>query len=288
MYIHDDTEKSDNDKERDKVNMTGSTNDGNKEEENKEEEKEQETEEETTEEETEEENKEEDNKEEDDKEEEKKELTAEQKQITKLEKTIERLTKRVDKTAGERNETRKELAAAKAALEAKLKDGEIALTEEEVERRAEEKAKRKVAETEFENAQKKLIKEATKIDPKFMTKINELAEDVSPLPGYMIGILEELDNGGAVLNYLTDNPDEYEEIYTLSPTRMATRLAKVSDTLEKAAKPKPKNISKVPPPNEPIKGGNKSPNVLSDKMPMDEWVRLRNQQSEDRRKQKMR
>ena len=281
MFIHD-GEKSDNDKERDKVNMTGTTS-----EEKEPETKEEETNEEENEEESETEEENEDNKEET-KEEEKKELSEEQKEIAKLKKTIERLNKRVDKTSGERNETRKELAAAKAALESKLKDGEVALTEEEVERRAEEKARAKLAETEFKRAETKLINEATKIDAKFMSKVNEMAEEVAPIPGYMIGILEELDNGGAVLNYLTDNVEEYEDIHLLPPGKMSLKLARIADKLENAAKPKPKQISKVPAPNEPIKGGNKSPSILTGKESMEDFVRIRNQQVEERRKAKLR
>lgn len=281
MNIYD-GEKSENDKERDKITITGSTS----------EEKETETKEEETNEEEENENEEvegeKDEEKETDKEEETKELSDEQKQIAKLTKTIERLTKRVDKTSGERNETRKELATAKAALDAKLVDGEIALSEEEVERRAEIKANDKMANAEFNRAQAKLIKDATKIDNKFMSKVNEMADEVGQLPGYMIGILEELDNGGAVLNYLTDNVEEYEDIHMLPPGKMALKLGRIADKLEAATKPKPKPISKAPAPNEPIKGGNKSPNILTGKESMDDFVRIRNEQTEARRKAKLR
>lgn len=229
----------------------------------------------------------EDNKE-DDKENEVKELSAEQKTIKKLEKTIERLQKRVGRTTGERDANKKELNEAKAALDAKLKDGEQPLTEEEVERRATAKANQTIAEKEFDNAQKKLIADAKKIDPDFMRKVNEMAEDVSPIPPFMIGALEDIENGGAVLSYLTNNVDEYEELFGLNPAKMVNKLNKISEKLLEEAKPKKKAISKVPKPNETIGGGTKSPTVLSDNMPMDEWVRKRNEDAANHRKAKMR
>lgn len=278
------------DLERDKIKLTGSTTEKEKtEEENTETEEEvetEETEEETTEEEAE--KTEEEVKEEETEDETKTELTEDQKKIAKLERTVERLTKRVGKTSGEKAAIAKDLAAAKKSLEIKIKEGEQPLTEEEVERRSEDKANQKVAASEFKRAQNKLIKEATAIDKTFMAKVHEMAEEVSPLPGQMIGILEDIDNGGAVLNYLTDNVEEYEEIYQLSVVKMSNALNKIAKKLEDAAKPKPKQISKVPKPNEPIKGGNKSPLILTGKESMADFVRIRNQQAEERRKAKLR
>lgn len=209
------------------------------------------------------------------------------KTIAKLEKTIERLQRRVGKTTGEKGEIAKELNAAKASLEAKLAEGE-GLTEEEVERRAEDRANQLVAQKEFVKAVNKLADDATKIDKNFPTKIKLLAEEVSPIPSHMVAILEDLDNGAAILNHLSDNVDEYETIHILSPAKMATALSKIGNKLEQEKKPKPKQISKVPEPPETIKGGNSSPNILTGKESMDEFVRIRNQQTEERRKARLR
>lgn len=223
-----------------------------------------------------------------DEEKEKVELTAEQKSIAKLEKTIERLQKRVGRTTGERDTIRRELADAKAALEAKAPEDGKGLSEEEVERRANEKAKQIVADTEFNKAQQKLIKDATKLDKDFMKKIKEVAEDVAPMPDYMIGMLEDLDNGGAVLSYLANNPDEYEEVLSAgNAIKMTRRLDKISQQVAEAAKPAKKEISKVPAPNEPIKGNERSPMNLTGKESMDDFARIRAQQVEERRKLKM-
>lgn len=219
-----------------------------------------------------------------------KELTAEQKKIASLKKQVERLSRRVGKTAGERDQIRKDLNAAKASLDSKVKDGE-GLTEEEVERRAQVRATVIASEAAFQNAQNKLTKDAVKVDKDFVKKINDVAEDIGRIPGAMIGILEDLDNGGAVLANLASNPDDYEEIIAMPLPKMASRLAKLSDKLIEDAKPKVKKISKVPEPLDAIKGGSESPNVLSDKPnatkeSMEKFVKQRQAQTEARRKAK--
>lgn len=225
-------------------------------------------------------------------EEEKKELTAEQKEIERLKKQLDRAQRRIGKTSAERDTNKKKVAELQAALDKKIEEGEQPLTEEEVERRAELKAEKKVTETQFDNMQKSLISDAKKLDPKFMEKIGELAADVAPLPGFMIPALANLDheNGGAVLNYLTDNPDEYETILASDDaTKMLTKLIRISDKLHEASKPKPKKISKTPDPAKPLKGNQSSPSVLpSDPTKdMDKFVRVRAQQAEAHRKKKL-
>lgn len=209
------------------------------------------------------------------------------KEKAKLEKTIERLQKRVGKTTAEKNQIAQQLADATASLNAKVEEGK-GLSEEEVERRSNAKAEEKSLEREFNKAVSTLNKSATKVDKDFPAKIKELTEDVAPIPGQMIGILEDLDNGGAVLAHLASNPDEFEEIYELSLARMATRLSKLSDKLEEAGKEKPKKISKTPAPLNTIKGGEKSPSILpaNPTKNMAEYVQQRNIQVAERRKAK--
>lgn len=207
-----------------------------------------------------------------------KEVEKEAKSVEKLEKTIARLQKRLDKYNGVNKELQKELESAKLQLKAKQADGEVPLTEEDINKRAKQIAAEELINREFEAACNKLNKEATAIDKTFDKKVWAMAEDIGNIPSHMIGILDELDNGGAVLNYLTDNVDEAEDIYKLSPGKMAARLAKISNKLiEKKAKP----ISKVPPPIEPV-GGNSSKSAFD---PFDtktkndkEWIEHRNRQ----------
>lgn len=218
------------------------------------------------------------------------ELSPEQKAIKKLERTIERLQRRVGKTVGERDAIKKELAEAKAALETKVKEGEQPLTEAEVQRRAKELADQSLTEREFNNVQDKLIEDATKIDKNFMKKINDLAEEVAPLPSFMVGALGDLDNGGAVLNYLADNPEDYEDILKQlkKPTKLIASLIKISEKLIEDAKPKPKKISQVPDPPDKIKGSSSSPDILTGKESMEDFVRIRAQQEQARREARRR
>jgi len=224
-------------------------------------------------------------------EEEVKELTPEQKEIEALKKKLERAQRRAGKTAAERDENKKKVRELQAALDAKVAEGEQPLTEEEVNRRAREIANTELTTREFNQAQTRLIEEATKIDKTFMSKINDLAQDVAPLPEFFIGALNDLDNGGAVLNYLSDNPDDYEELLKKNnPMKVMKGLVDISNKLTEAAKPKPKKISNVPEPPKAIKGNSKSPDQLPPKPTenMAEFIRVRNMQEKAKREAKMR
>ena len=221
--------------------------------------------------------------------EETKELTEEQKTIQALEKKLERAQRRAGKTAAERDENKKLVKDLKAALDAKVAEGTQPLTEAEVNRRAKEIANTELTAREFNKAQEKLIDAATAIDKNFMSKVHELAADVAPLPEFFIGALDDIDNGGAVLNYLTDNPDEYEDLLKAdNPMKVMMGLVKISDKLIEAAKPKVKKVSQAPEPAKGLKGNTRSPNVLPAKPTenMAEFVRVRNMQAKQRREER--
>ena len=219
--------------------------------------------------------------------EEKEETKIDAKEVERLQKQIKRLEKRVGRTLSEKQEIAQLLADANAALAAKNESGE-GLTEEEVERRANIKAEEKSAERDFAKTINKLNKDAIKIDANFPDKIKDLVSSYGPVPGHMIAMLDDYDNGAAVLVHLAENDDEYEEIFQLPLAIQAKRLAKISDNLLEATKTKPKKISKVPDPIKGIKGSEKSPSMLPSKPTenMDEFVRQRRQQEADRRKAK--
>jgi hypothetical protein len=78
----------------------------------------------------------------------------------------------------------------------------------------------------------------------------------APIPSTMMSVIADLDNenGGAVLNYLTDNIEEAEELYAMSERKMTQRLIRISDKLKAnesqlgSAKPR----SNAPDPVRPI------------------------------------
>ena len=218
-----------------------------------------------------------DEKEEDDDDEEKEETDPD-----KLKRTIERLKKRIGKKTGSEKELKKELDELKNKLKALEEEGKPTLTEEDVETRAEKLAKEKQAQKEFDAACNRLADEAIKIDKNFNNKVQELAEDVAPIPGHVIGMLDDIERGGAVLNYLCDNPEEYEELLGMSMAKQAIRLSKLSEKV-KPVKPR-KEISKVPEVKEPVKPSNNSDVVvLSDKDDMATWIEKRNKQLAQKR-----
>lgn len=191
----------------------------------------------------------------------------------KYERERAKMQKRIDRLSAKQKTTEAENAELKRLLDAKIKDGEVPLTEDEVERRAELKAQEKADVREFNEAQARLIKAATKEDKDFMKNINEMAINIGKLPPVMIAILDDLDEKGKVLDYLSKNEDETEEIYKMSEAKMAVALAKLEVKLtKKTAKP----ISKIPAPNKPLGGGSKAPSTLNDSMSDADWISKRN------------
>jgi len=261
--------------EREKIEVTASENKITDEEDNENETEE--NNEEETEEKVEEEIKEEDNKksEEDNEEDE----VKEEDDPEKLKKTIERLKRRISTKSSSEKELKEQLVEIQSKLKKIEEDGASTLTEEDVKTRAAKEAEAIVAQREFDNACNRLAEEAEKIDKNFTSKVVELGEDYGKIPPVMIDILDDIKTGGAVLNYLCDNPEEYEKIRVMKPGRMATKLTEISEQL----KPKKavKEISKVPDPIKPVKQGSGSENgviTITGKEDMKEFVRKREEQ----------
>jgi len=250
----------------------------------------------------EEENKEEDEKDKDenkDEEEDKNKEETDEEKTARLAKEKEdrkqaRQQRKWDKLAAEKTAAERERDELKRRLEEKPVEG---LTEEEVERRAAEKVAEKLREKQLEDAKKEfedncdtLEAAAIKIDTNFPRKVQELAEDLGPIPRAVINTLAELDNknGGAVLNYLADNVDEAEEIYDLrnNERRLAIKLTRLSDKLKEEAKPVRRERSNVPPPITPVDGAVKDNNRITGKETQEEFNAKRARQIEERNKQR--
>lgn len=215
--------------------------------------------------------------------EEKEEQLEEEKKEAKTQADKDRIQRRIDREVAKRKTLEDENKELRAKLAAKP-DDENVLTEEDVEKRANQRALEMRARDNLERDQDKIVKQGEKADPKFIAKVNALAEDIGKMPPVIVGILADLDNGGLVLNYLTDNVDEAEKIWAMNPTRMALELKNIDI---KIAKKPEKKISKVPAPNDPVGGKGNNPEVLSDKDDMKDWVRKRNAQVEERKKARL-
>jgi hypothetical protein len=92
----------------------------------------------------------------------------------------------------------------------------------------------------------------------------------------MVNSLVEAENAPDIVYFLGNNLDEAERIAKLPAYAQAKEIGKLEDKL--LAKPK-KQISKAPEPINPVTSGKASNDtVLSDDLPLDEWVRRRNKQ----------
>lgn len=207
-----------------------------------------------------------------------------------------RIQKRIDRLTAENGNKDKEIERLKAQLKEQPVEG---LTEEEVERRAAAKAEQalkdkqaKDAEADFDKRNQGLYEAAKKADKAFENNVMELAEELNGVfPRELVYVLTDLDNenGGEVLSYLAlpDNVEEAVDILKLPPTKMMNKLIRISDKLKETKKAARKK-SAVAAPIEPVGEGNKRQrNVLppNPTQNIDEWVRIRNEQSAAYKKQ---
>lgn len=210
------------------------------------------------------------------------ELDAERK-AAKSQKEKDRIQRRMDKLTSEKKLAEAERDELRAKLEAKIADGDEVLTKEDVDKEARRIANETIAHNQFVEACNRIAEAAEKIDTDFNKKVNTMADDIGPIPSTMIAILDDLDNGGAVINELVNDVDEAERIYSLSPAKMALELAKISTKLS-APKKVVKEISKVPAPNSPLGAGSKAVKQLTDNMTDSEWIERRNADLSARRR----
>lgn len=223
-------------------------------------------------------------------EEQKKEREAKEKETAKAQRKQDRMQRRIDKAVAEKRVAEAEVARLKAQLEA---NPDQKLTAEEIEAQAEAKAAKKIADKELADIQKKfeddcevLAKAATKVDKDFNDKIHELADDIGPIPSFMIGILADMDNGGEVLAYIANDDELAEDVWKARPTKMTKMLVEISTKLADAKKKPKKQISRVEAPGEPVRGSRVTSAMLTeaDAKNMDTYVAKRQKMIAEKRK----
>jgi hypothetical protein len=225
-------------------------------------------------------------------EEQKKEREAKEKIEAKAQRKQDRMQRRIDAATAKAREAEAEIVRLKAVIEA---NPDQKLTAEEVEKLAEEKAAKKLAEakiTEINNEFQKLCdtlqKDANKLDKEFDDKINDIASQFGPLPSFMIGALGDLDNGAEVFTVIADDEELAEKLYGLvgKPSKLVKELVTISTKLLDAKKPKPKKLSAVPDPVTPVKGGRTVSNTITeaDTKNMESYVAKRQRQMMEKRK----
>lgn len=112
-------------------------------------------------------------------------------------------------------------------------------------------------------------------------QLNNMAQILGGIPTSLTEAAIESGNPHEVLYHLAKNPDEAARIALLPPTRQAVAVAKVAQGLNA-----PKRVSSAPPPITPkVNGMGAAPATLDDPgLSMEEWARLRNEQSKARRR----
>lgn len=112
-------------------------------------------------------------------------------------------------------------------------------------------------------------------------QLNNMAQILGGIPTTLTEAAIETGNPHEVLYHLAKNPDEAARIAMLPPTRQAVAIAKMASGLNA-----PKRVSSAPPPITPkVSGIGSAPASLDDpNISMEEWVRLRNEQSVRRRR----
>lgn len=164
------------------------------------------------------------------------------------------------------------------------------LTEEEVERRAVERAKEIARVNEFNKACNNIVeigkrdyKEEWDAAVQNLNMVGALGKDV---PTTFLENAIELRDPHKVLHYLGTNIEEGARIAQLPPTRMAMELARVEAALgNPPVEPKPP-VSKAPAPVIPVGGQakNAAPPSLDDPdLSADEWYALRAKQLQEKR-----
>jgi hypothetical protein len=106
-----------------------------------------------------------------------------------------------------------------------------------------------------------------------------------PISADMAEVIQDSDDGPALLYHLGKNPDIAEKIAQLPPKAAARELGKIEARLAyEREKAKPEKVSKAPPPPPKVEGANpgnlnvKPDDPDSDKLSDAEWARLRNKQ----------
>jgi hypothetical protein len=90
----------------------------------------------------------------------------------------------------------------------------------------------------------------------------------------LIETVLELDDAPRVMAHLAKNRDELYEVLELTPRQQALKLARISVAIESAGKQR--TVSTAPKPISPV-GTRTGATGLSDDLPMDEWIKRRNE-----------
>lgn len=177
--------------------------------------------------------------------------------------------------------TESEAPSAPTAPAAKADDGERRYTQAELQREA---AKLAALNTLNQKLEGMFQAGKTAHGAEFETRITAAAKAFPELANRvdLFAALADLDNGTDVYHALAGDLDQMDDVLSLDPLKLGMRLAKMS--AEVKAKPaRGPQLSKAPPPIEPLGESSGGADVDLDKTSMDDFVRLREKQIAERR-----
>lgn len=143
----------------------------------------------------------------------------------------------------------------------------------DIEQVAREKAERIVAERSFNDACNRVYTEGKEKFQDFDNAVGNL--QMVGVNRDFLELVTESDAAAQLLYHLGQDLDEASRIASLKPAQMARELTKLEYRL---SQPAPKPVSKAPAPIKPIGSGKPTESGLSDDLPVDEWLRRRNEQ----------
>jgi len=139
-----------------------------------------------------------------------------------------------------------------------------------IEKRAEQLAQQRTVAERVNKVEASLRKELKDGYDDFYTDLSSSG----PAAKSLVESVMELDDADRVMAHLAKNRDELYEVLELSPRQQAMRLARISVSLESAGKQR--TVSTAPKPISPV-GTRTGAAGLSDDLPMDEWIKRRNE-----------
>lgn len=202
-------------------------------------------------------------------------------------------TKQVGKLRAKMREMQQELEQLRASNQKPIEDKETYTKEEmaEIVRRESDKKAAEARQAEFINSHNKavdsIVRKAGKIDKTFDENLSGMIDNLGDVPmPLQLALVEAAEDAPAVLNFIAANPDKAEELYSMTPHRMAVEIGKLTARLAKTKEPEPlvkKNgVSKAPKPPPDINGNSSANDVLHDKMTDAQWMAMRNKQARER------
>lgn len=192
--------------------------------------------------------------------------------LKKMERRIATLTARTAQERAEKEVLRQQLEQRASSEPAIPED----LTEDEIDRRASQKAAHAIEIRSVTEKANKVATEGKKEFPDFMDRVGELNAALGPQfgkdgrPTPLMDAILDSDAPAKVLHHLASDLDLAAEIAGMSPHRMTRRLVQLEAEL--TDKPKP---SSAPPPLKPVKSSTTP--AEPDPTDTEAWIRHRNQ-----------